>query len=341
MPLQTVFTKEFAPELAGERVGWVSVQEMPDNSDLVGVNVVVATVGNDGAKHGYHQRDGEAERMYSSQSDEGFLAVAGLFVMASREDGIHPQGGVYFRAEERKGDGRSILLNGGSGYPDLVPNDDGKSWADNGQELIGLLKEGLARKDVEEHYPAVYYLLNGMVGHERYRSRSSTRDTAPQELFVPDKTMIENTKKQTALADSVVTALEAVNTEDEHMKKRLTVFSDIPATEVPDAFMKSRQSVAAHERAILTTLPTMLAEQLVYLPIGFRPSGRSWPYMNAVAKTEEEAFGLELAALRSSNVRRANYELDREASELAHRLEFARQGSHVLRLLALSEQQMA
>ncbi len=342
MPMQTVVTKEYPADLAGERVGWTSVEEINDNPDLVGVNVVVATVGTQGAKHGYHQHEGESERLYSSRSDEGFVAVAGLFVMISREKGIDPHGSTYFRAEERRGEGAgSILLNGGSGYHDFVPEDDAKSWADSATELLGLLKDGLARKDVADHYPTVYYYLNGMQGHDGYRSRNSLRDSNPQELFLADSTMAKTTKKQVAAVNGVVTSLEGVKTEDERMKQRLTVFSDIPAGDVSDAFVKSRQTVAAYEQAVLAALPNMYASPLVYLPIGFRPSGRSWPYMDAVARTEQEAFGIELSALQSGQTGRVNHELDRETKELEHRLEFARQGSHVLRLLLMSEQQAA
>lgn len=85
-----------------------------------------------------------------------------------------------------------------------------------------------------------------------------------------------------------------------------------------------------------------LAEQLivsghVYLPAGFRPSGRSYPYMGAHPGDDERNFGQELVALKNKDVGPADYQLGAEVKELRARLEWAEHGAQLLRALYLAE----
>ena len=142
MPLNTIITKEYPAELAGERVGWTTTAEITWQRPVVVVNAVVATVGSDGARHGYNEREGEEERLYSRRCDEGFVAVSGLRVLISREIGIDSSG-VFFSTEERKGEGSSILQHGANGYADFTPDEESRLWADNRQEFIDNLNKEL------------------------------------------------------------------------------------------------------------------------------------------------------------------------------------------------------
>jgi hypothetical protein len=46
---EVMVTREFAASEAGKRVGWVQVGEAPEDYSVIPVNVVLATVGSEGA----------------------------------------------------------------------------------------------------------------------------------------------------------------------------------------------------------------------------------------------------------------------------------------------------
>ena len=338
MPIQTTYTKEFSPELAGNRVGWTSVEELPSNAEAVGVNVVVATVSEGGAKLGYHPLEGEESgRAYSNKSHEGFVAVSGLFMIFAHENSGPLSRDFQYRTNQSSGDAGHILLTGGSGYPDLVPDEDSLEWCDNADELLAHLKDGLTSKDIQEAYPYVYYLLNGLMGHEQSRSRAESRDMDPAKLFVVDSAMHDATDEQAKLAYGIVSKLDRVHDEDTLMRQRLSVFSDVPAADIPMTFQASRRSVAEREKSIRESAAKLYAPQLVYLSIGFRPNGRTWPYMDPESEDEIKAFGMELRCLQDKNTAHPIRELDREIAELELRRKYAGQGNLVLRQLEVAE----
>jgi hypothetical protein len=339
MARNIIYTQEFPPELAGQRVGWTSVEEAPDNNDLVVVNAVAATVGTDGARHGFIELDNGERRIRfpSNDTSEGFVAVSGLSVTISKERGIH-HGNISYAAEgSASGGSWSILENGVSGYTKLAPGETQKRWVDSTQVFIADLRQGMSKHGVIDHYPVVYYSLNGYMGHEGYRSRDSNPYSEPAELFIPDATMVGETGAQVSVIDTVVRSLEAAKTESENMKRCLTVFSDVPAEDIPNTFRASRRTVAEQERRALGASAQIHAVDLAYLPIGTGQSGRTWAYMDALATTEHEAFGRELEALLAKDTGRARRELERELSELEARITYARQGRQVMRLLNIAE----
>jgi hypothetical protein len=337
---EVMVTREFAASEAGKRVGWVQVGEAPEDYSVIPVNVVLATVGSEGAKHGHHEyeQDGEVKRAYSDECDEGFLAVCGLSVLVSKERGIETNGGsITYQGEEKSGAGASILQRGVIGIRSLYPPDEKRQWGVGSDEILPILKEGLKANDIDNHYPEIYYLLNGMMGHEHFRKRTTTLHTNPQELFVPDKDMQTTTRAQAVTASKIASKLETVWDEDKKMRNRLTVFSDIPASEITETFKNSRRAVAKMETEIIEHRKDLLVDDLVYLPIGFRPNGRSWPYMDATIEDEERAFGNELEALKQKNSFYPEGELIRELKEIEYRMEYAQQGGYMLHLLALAE----
>jgi hypothetical protein len=337
MIAETIITKEFAPEQAGERVGWVSVGENSGTNPTVTVDMVVATVGENGARYGYQERLNDQEQPFALPSEEGFVAISGIFLELSREQGAKQPLQMYYKKEERHRESDGIVQKGASSSPSLVSDEDLKQWADNPAELLGLLKQGLQGYEARDQYPIVYYLLNGMMGHERYHSQSSAHEVDPRQLFVVDKEMADTTSSQASIAARIVAAYGGIKEDDEKMQRGLTVFSDIPADEVPKAFQESRRKVAEKEQFILEIKDDLYGDELVFIPIGFRPNGRSWPYMDALGKDEEAAFGRELKALRSENIDLARHEIDRELGEVDLRATYASQGSHVLHLLAMAE----
>ena len=331
---EKIAVNEFSPEQAGSRVGWTSVEakEINDNP-LVFVDVVVATVGEDGAKLSYHEMndDGEVHIGVSNSCAEGFVAVAGLQTIISRERGLSTDSAnVRFTDNnDRHGadSGASILLSGA--WPGQYQPEIGSvKWANGSQEILDDLKDGLLSEGVSEHYRTLYYLLNG------YLWIQQEGEERKPELLLPDISMQDDTLDQVADALVIKSVLEAAITEDEVMKQNLTVFSKIPASKIPKVFKNSRVEMRRKEAKMSIVNDTLAVGSIVYTPTSVF---RTWPYMDAAAQTDKEAFGLELEALENGSIDRVQSELTDEIKSLHRRLEFAQIGYEGLLALASSE----
>jgi hypothetical protein len=338
MSRDITYTREYPEEMAGERIGWSAVAEKPDNEDVVIVDTVVATIGENGARMGHIEvQNGEETMKFTDGCDEGFLAVSGLMVIISRESGIN-QAGVVFSTERDERHRETILRYGAFGVTDFIPDEEQRQWADNRQEFIDNLKTAMDENEVGEHYPAVYYHLNGFIGRTALPvMRSPLGTTAPEEVFIPDRTMAETTEEQANAAQTVADRLSDAHAEDSSMKKNLTVFSNIPAEQISQEFRESRRKVREIELKALEAVNGLLASRLVYLPIGQGRGARTWPYMDALAGDEAMAFKHELQMLEAKIAEPVSRELDREMRELKSRINYAQDGTQVLRLLNRAE----
>jgi hypothetical protein len=107
---------------------------------------------------------------------------------------------------------------------------------------------------------------------------------------------------------------------DTDMQRNLTVFHDTNVTgdNVTDIFTESRHRMMELERQIAArSIDSIMAGFIP--PIGRGKSGRTWPYMNATADSDQESFGLELADLHNHSIERTHSELGREMKELVAR----------------------
>jgi hypothetical protein len=338
MPKETVM-KAFTPEMAGERVGWVAVAELPASPDMVRVDIVTATVSNAGARLSII--DGPNGEIWDGSSTaDGFLAVAGLYTMFDKSTGRRVRETTNFRASQKDREKGAILRDGGSYYPDESSTITSVEWAENSTSLVGKLKEAMQDHNLSDQYPEMYHLINGYVAHDAYRRRSQLSQIDSSELFLVDRDckVQLSTHHQEALATAVVETLVDATDNDELMRKRLTVFSDITAAKVPKKFEESRRLMRVYEQRILSLVQQSHIAELIYLPVGFRPNGRTWPYMDPTVSDEKQAFGDELTALINKNVSPATVELDKEITELALRFKFAQQGADAMRLLHLAEE---
>lgn len=346
-----VVEQEFGPELAGQRVGWTSFTTGEADSPWVGIHLAMATVAEEGAVLQYEARetDGKTEKTYWSggptPSTIGFIATAGVsftympgyeddrtFDMSVEGNGNH----VSVRASD-------ILRHGAAGYHREGEIDANRTWADNPQSLLADLKKIMTQNGVADRYATVYYSANMVFAHQSCRNYGSRmRDILPETAVLADPTMIDQTAQETEHATALVGALDEQLKADAEMKANLTVFSNIPATEIPAAFEVSRQLVAANEQTVIGAYKALKTATGVYLPVGYRPSGRTWPYMNAtLPPTDKRSYGIELNALHEGDIERPLHELTREIAELERRREYAAQGLQVLRILGSAEKDVA
>lgn len=335
---QLVKTKQFSPDDAGKRVGWAAALPIPERDDLVAFNVVTATVGPEGAYHGYNDDEinGERMRTYSSQTSRGFLHVASLGVLINRNlPGIHQTNRDFGYSQQDDGrfdDARYIRL-GANLRNEFAPEDEDKIWADNNQDLLNLLKAQLADADAMTHYPPIYYLMNALFTHPGIFKDATYTSENLQSFILADASMAPTTRQEIEGAKHIISNLSSITAQDKGMLHNLGTFRDIPAEDIPDAFVASRRVVAVNEAAILEKLSELAYPQLVYQP----RDGREWPYMDGTVKNEQKAFGRELEDLKMNQSGRAIHELERELKSIEKRIDYARQGFQALHAISFAE----
>lgn len=345
---ERVTIKEFTPEQAGQRVGWSNVVAAPEPEyeDYAIASLAVATVGKDGAKLSYHpyERDGEVRRALSSNCAEGFVAITGLSLIVLPREGVVENGGGVFVQNSITDSicytkSHDLLMHfAANPYDWAVPNDEERKWGENPAEILAGFRDGLDSAGLSEHYSQLYYLINGYIGHELY-APTNPGDISLEafDRLLPDPSQIEQTEEQHQSALGIVQKLKRAMDGDQKLEALL---SDIPGEVLPvikRAFVESRQQAHRYELGISADADSLLAPGLVFTPTGVRPNGRSWYYMDAAAKDERVAFGLELDSLEAGTSRVVS-ELARELRELELRLEYAEQGQTYLAKLRAAEQ---
>jgi hypothetical protein len=204
-------------------------------------------------------------------------------------------------------------------------------------ELLDIVKNKMVDAGVGAVYPSLYYGLNARAVHADTLSRLNFDASEAESLLTPDSTMAEQTAIEIDKAASYEKRLFASRALDELMRSRLTVFSDVSSTAVPKIFAQARDDVATYEKEAHELATSMFDMGSVYRPVGFRPSGRTWPYMDPTASDADTAYGIELAALKNKNIAPASRELEREIHELQLRIEFAQKGRVALNALYQAE----
>lgn len=311
MPKQTLefaAIQEFPPEMAGELVGWLNIVEHSE-TEIIGAAVAYARIGAQGAKCGYTVLVDNQEQHFAP-SNYGFEYSTELAVFARDGNLVDTRASRQTREDGRFKLSDDEARNGGfanSFYPgDGDPRKDG-TWATGTIGITEMLKTELNRADVGWMYPTMYYYLSQM---------------CRTDIQLVDPTMHETTAEQFEQALQHRAVLQAILEADTAMTKDLTIFGGVSADEIPEHFQKSRRTVAEYERELAAQRGTSYVHGW-QMPIGARPSGRSWPYMDPTTADESRAFGQELAALQNRNVSPALHELGREMKELNMRLETA------------------
>lgn len=343
VPDRRIIDAEYPPEDAGQKVGWVSVVSKENvgqcNVETVDINAGVAHVSEQGASRGYTLRneDGKEKKIVFPGDVGGFEDSASVHIETVRGMSLKEvarESYIDLTAHNSKRHATCMLEH-------VCDEETGVIFTIGAEDLIAALKKHLKKEDASDLYPIVYYGLNAAIGHAGVReflgSYISTKENPP---FVADPQMQDVTEAQLAASETIAADLSTIKDEDETMKSDLTVFSSISADQVPDAFVASRQKVHETEaRAIECANTDLLIPSYSFLPVGFRPGGRSWPYMDATLDaSDERAFGRELEGLKYRAITPADYELKKEIQETSLRLQYAQATVKMLRDLLAAEQ---
>ena len=315
---------EASPELVGQMVGWVDVMPSDEEGSLVNVVAGHATVSVDGAR---------MQALYASQSDTGDLptrledintgfiggtAVSIYFKNPNVFECVNVQSSVPL-----PGAGPRIRDSLFGGFHREEKPDVGQGiWAVGEGNIVGAIKKALKQVGAQEMYPAVYYNL-------------AIRAEKP----LADTTMQDTTREVFSIVDGQVADINEMLALDTLMKKSLTVFGEHPGSRVPSVFAESREKVGRLEREL--DKRSKFYTRGWILPVGFRPGGRTWPYMDSMNEDPERSYGPELDELKKGNIDRAYNELGREIVELGQRLELVKVFHNALSILGLKEQHLA
>jgi hypothetical protein len=330
----------FSQEMAGKRVGWVSVGRLNDvdhDHAPLSVQVTSATVGAEGAWFGHLNVEGR-DRIgrVPIAVQEGFYAVAAMSAVLTpgAGNGTGDEANFAYGHESRQGSSRADLLRVGVGLRQQGQTDPVLEWAKSRSELIDVLKGKLGDEGFDDRYAQLYYWLNGSIARFGIDKRNPFEGMRLDELLMPDPGMEAMTREQSIHAHAIAETLGHAADHDEKMRQRLTVFSDIPAETVPTRFIDNRTYVASGESTVAEHVSRLAVSRLVYLPVGSR---RTWPYMDASEADGLKAFGLELDGLRKKSIEPADTQLRKEAEELRARQQFAADGAQRFDAIAQAE----
>lgn len=298
---ENVIIQEYSAEQAGELVGWVNVIEK-EESELVIASVAYARISPEGAKYSYISREGE--QLLHPDSIKGFDDSTELRVVARGKEVLETRS-LTIPAYE----GRYRLLSQKHSFGSSFYNEDGRPhdggvWALSNENILGAIKQQLVNHKVGELYPVIYYNL---------------AQAAKIDMLLADPSMHTQTDRALHGARSYEAKLAWVQAADKAMMTDLTIFGSTKPKDIPERFRVSRRNIATWETELRQQRADM-TESDWYRPIGFRPNGRSWPYMDPEATDEEQAFGKELWALQQQDTGPARHELGRELKEVGERL---------------------
>jgi len=324
----TEMIKDFPATQAGNRVGWVSTMQYGEGCEpgLTQINMVTATVGSEGAKLSHRHCEDEKSK-YTISNQSGFLAISGIVATISPRALNEPMFETNFRyaTPERHGNYDGILLSNGVGQHTPDSDRGHREWATGPSDLIDLLKQKMTDAELAELYPKMYYLFNGTIDQEYpYSEPLRGNELGIEDLLMPDSAMRNTTDEQIEIVRSILAQFESQILNDEKMKRDLTVFGTVEASDIADEFEGSRRRAHESELEITEQMSKLALRRLVYVPTGQGKSGRSWPYMDASESNESAAFGQELHFLKEQDISNTNYQLEQEIKELSGRSAFAR-----------------
>lgn len=313
--------KEFSSDLAGQEVGWVCAMELSEEeSPYVELLASYTEVGGNGARYYY-----KTDKLLGASN--GFVGSPISVEMIAGADQIHE---LWIpKAPNKELPGRPFIQrNEFLDSTSLQPRETSETgvWAVGGKEILAAVKSELDRKSMIWAYANAYHAL---------------ALAAELDRVLPDPSMAGVTAEQVQKAWEVDKRLSDMISEDELMAQRLTALTDVPVTELPEVFVESRRKVALAEQKLAIVNQELTIKNIIP-PVGFRPIGRSWPYMDSTESDESRAFGTELRKLESKTVDGINWvarEIDKELRELQKRRHYAEALLGRLTLLASLEQQ--
>lgn len=329
MSLKTERTVSYPKSMVGERVGWIATGKIASDEDtLLSIDVVTATVGLEGAWQGFRYSESS---QFNMPVQEGFLAVSAMssIIRPGKPTGDVDEQNLRFVFPQTDHEiDRSkvgLLAQGAGGLTDRL-TDYKRTEAASKDEIIEILKERLDQTGFGDRYPQLYYWLNGA---PQLKDGAPIEGVAIPQMLLPDPAMRTQTTDQAVLAESITSSLQNLHDRNEIMRRRMTVFSDIPSSEVATRFIDNRTFAHSAELLIREKMSKLAVRRLVYLPIGVQ---RTWPYMDAGVEGVE-GYGPELDGLRARKIHPAYDALADESRELERRELHARSAAQRFKLL--------
>lgn len=296
---------------AGELVMWSDL-ELTEEGVVIG-SLALARIGSGGAvySHELHEHSGDRP-VIANDSIRGFEDASQLFFTASNGQEPSASNPWWGTVDGPNAPFRNTHINQFDNFtgrlePDRRPHQKEGRWDEGNDAIVASLRERLEQMDALWLYPAIYYNLAAV---------------ASDEAKLVDVAMDEQTHREMDAAEDYASSLEFVKKTDEEARKNLTVFGNVPPERIAAAFSRSRRTVGQIERGLQKSRDKMPLGHF-QPPIGWRPGGRTWPYMDPTQANEAVSFGRELRALRNDNTGPAADELDREVEELSHRIDRA------------------
>lgn len=317
-------SREFSIPSDG-RLGWAAVEQNPE-SHVVAAQLVVAAAGPEGATYRETAHDERLE-----VSAENVIAVAGICVVRMPNGRV----GVDFEAGDRAAVTR--LLGEGVGGGAYLLDAGHRRWARQPAPLLRLLQHQLVLSTAGHLYPTIYYGYNLRACHEQFRRVSGLEIDTPEAMIVADPTMADETRREAAMVKAMVEGYDGLCQMDEEAAALLSSAGTPLDDDAISAFVAARRNAAEAEQRLIADRNRLHAPDVSYLPPGAQPTGRDWPYMDPLARTEGEAFGVELKALQAGEHDPAVRELSREIKELNDRRQRAALGERALHALAVAE----
>jgi hypothetical protein len=330
--------RKWGPEDEGKIVGRVtaSQESVPINGDqnnrldVVNFDVTIAQIGSNGAVYGcteFYDQDEVVRHIFFPGDVLGFVATAGLRATLHRSSNLYEDPPVLFIAMGAQANSQ-IELDTSEVTTDKTLHDAGR--------VLSVMKKTLEDHQLGELYRPLYYQLNTALGHRGLRSALGCYGGAMPLLADPE--FSKETADLIEKAKEVESGLAAQLELDDAMQK---ILNDASIADTVEAFPGSRQAVGECERAIQDLTEGRPQADIFFLPIGYRPQGRSWPYMDAGARDDQSHYGHELAILKKDDSGRGIVmgEIEREVGELHGRIEHAQNGIKMLQDLHVAERE--
>lgn len=315
--------KKYKEVEGGSTIAWsTTYTKSPEwGGDIVAANIAVARASEIGAIIEYFDHD-TGQEFHRHFEIEGLVGAVALRALIARNDsGVEQAEDSPVEARLAIGGEASEVFVKGYRAPNGIKAFDERRLFDDPQEMFGSLRSELGSEN-SSLFSIIYY------GYNILANGSDEWDIP----LIPLAVMAEETSSQHRVVENILETYHEINREDQNMLRSLT------SPDAAELFVGSRRSVAKLESDVAALADEQAYLSMAYRPTGFRPGGRTWPYMNAMAKEEKSAFETELHELLGGDTLIPRRELESELAELDRRIRIAIDArSGLARLSSLEE----
>jgi len=347
--LTVQYEHEYPADLAGQRIGWMSLTEKrtPHDDTYFALSAALAEVSEEGAMVRSFAND-EGTELYTRDSVRGFLDAAAVEVVLV-PDLPHDLSNAYFATSDNPKTGgygfgqastANQLIVAGTGR--ATPTSRARTWAHTEEDLHQMLtagvKEALDDKGLaDEGYPVYYYLLNAMLLNEHFMAKDPSPARYALDRALPDVRMHEQTTSELRLAQKVAGLFGRQFAANTHITEILEDQS-IAKLDKTLQFVDARELAAELEREAVAAQSKATVPYLWFSSEGnANGRARSWWFMSALAGNTPNGYENVLERVKSGDYGFAIHELERESYELSSRLTAAMCGVNGLRRLSKAE----